>query len=82
MSLSSRTRTEVTSHILIGFAFLVLNVYFVILVLTVIGKECHDSRLADLGRRQYHIDNVTIHYGPGTGTDDSEKGVGAEQLMK
>jgi len=45
--------------------------------LTVIGKEYHDSRLAQLERRQHHADNVTIRYG--TGSDDSEKGVGAEK---
>jgi len=65
----------------IGRAFLVLSACVIILlVLTVIGKEYHDSRLAQLERRQYHVDNVTIRYGTGTG--DSEKGVGAEGLEK
>ena len=60
-------------------ALLVLSVCVIMLVLTVIGKEYHDSRLAQLERRQYrdNVDNVTIRYG-----SDSEKGVGAEGLEK
>jgi hypothetical protein len=65
---------------LICRAFIVLSVCVIILVLTVIEKEYHDSRLAQLERRQYQVDNVTIRYGTGTG--DSEKGVGAGGLEK
>jgi hypothetical protein len=62
---------------LIGRTFLILSVHVIILALTVIGKEYHDNRLAQLGRQQHHADNVTIRYGTGSG--DSEKGVGAEK---
>ncbi|KAF8486094.1 aquaporin-like protein [Russula ochroleuca] len=48
-------------------------------VLTVIGKEYHDSRTAELEHRRYHLDNPTVRYGPGS---DSERGKHVENLEK
>jgi len=48
-------------------------------VVTVIGKEYHDSCLAQRERLRRHDGNVTIHYGPST---DSENGPGVERLEK
>jgi len=48
-------------------------------VLTVIGKEYHDSRIAQLEHRRHQLDGVTVHYGPGS---DSERGKGVENLEK
>jgi len=69
----SRIRAEVTLHIITIHAFLGLSI-LVVLVLTVIGKECYDSR-----HRRPHPDNVTIRYGSGS---DSEKGNHVEQSEK
>ncbi|KAF8486092.1 aquaporin-like protein [Russula ochroleuca] len=48
-------------------------------VLTVIGKEYHDSRTAQLEHRRYHLDNLTVRYGAGS---DSERGKHVENLEK
>ena len=70
-----------TIHTVIGRAFLGLSIRVVIaLALTVIGKEYHDSRIAQRERlQQYHLDDVKIRYGSGS---DSEKGAGAGGLEK
>jgi len=49
-------------------------------VLTTIGKECHDSRAAQLEHQRYHHGNITISYGSNSGSD-SERGV-MERLEK
>lgn len=67
-----------TSYTVIGRAFLDLITH-TILVLTVIGKECHDSRMAQLEHLGRHVENVTIHYGP---SSDSENGPGVKRLEK
>jgi hypothetical protein len=58
--------------VIINHAFLGLDIYAV-LVLTVIGKECHDSRTAYLEHRGHDLNNnnITISYGSGP---DSEMG--------
>lgn len=54
-------------------------IIYVVLVLTVIGKEYHDSRVAQQEHRRHQLDEVTVHYGPGT---DSERGRRVENLEK
>lgn len=65
-------------HIIIIHVFLGLN-FYVVLVLTVIGKEYHDSRTAQLEQRRYQLDDVTVHYESGS---DPEKGKRVENLEK
>ncbi|KAH9994843.1 aquaporin-like protein [Russula vinacea] len=48
-------------------------------VLTVIGKEYHDSRVAQMEHRRYHLDNPSVRYGSGS---DSERGKHVVNLEK
>jgi len=50
-------------------------------VVTVIGKEYHENRAAQLENQKYHRNNVTIRYGSGD-SSDSEKGAVVEGLEK
>ena len=67
-----------TSYTVIGHAFLDLITH-VIPAVTVIGKEYHDSCMAQRERLRRYDGKVTIHYGPST---DSENGPGVERLEK
>ena len=67
-----------TSYSLIGHAFLGLITH-VILDVTVIGKEYHDSRMAQREHLRRHVENVTMHYGP---SSDSENVAGVKHLEK